>query len=57
MKNGTEQWKIFEEIPFPFIFKVYMFNITNFQEVLQGAKPICKEVGPYVYKYDFKIDN
>lgn len=34
---------------------MYIFNITNSEEVLQGAKPIIQEVGPYVYKYETVI--
>lgn len=30
---------------------VYIFNITNPGEVMQGAKPVVREVGPYCYKY------
>lgn len=51
LKKDTQQWKAFEEIPFPLNFTVYMFNVTNAEEILQGGKPLVKEVGPYVYKY------
>ena len=31
------------------ILKVYLFNITNPAEVLEGHDPITEEIGPYVY--------
>ena len=31
------------------ILKVYLFNITNPAQVLQGQDPITEEIGPYVY--------
>ena len=31
------------------LLKVYVFNITNKDEVLEGADPITEELGPYVY--------
>ena len=32
------------------LMKVYVFNITNPQEVLEGAEPDTQELGPYVYR-------
>lgn len=41
---------LFEKIPFPLTFKVYLFNVTNSDEIVGGAKPILKEIGPYVFE-------
>lgn len=38
-------------MPFPSTLKIYMFNVENPQEILKGAKPVVREMGPYVYKY------
>lgn len=38
------------KVPFPLDFKIYMFNVTNYREVTNGAKPIVNEVGPYVFE-------
>ena len=32
------------------LLKLYVFNITNPQEVLEGADPRTQELGPYVYR-------
>lgn len=38
------------EIPTPLITKVYLFNVSNPEEVSsRGAKPILKQMGPYVF--------
>ncbi|XP_050517986.1 sensory neuron membrane protein 1-like [Diabrotica virgifera virgifera] len=50
LKENTQQWDIFVKTPFPFIFKVYVYDVQNPDEILQGAKPVVKEVGPFVYK-------
>ena len=31
------------------LLNVYVFNITNPQDVLKGLDPITQELGPYVY--------
>lgn len=37
-------------LPQPLDFKVYLFNVTNPKDVLNGAIPIVNEVGPYIYR-------
>lgn len=37
-------------LPQPLLFKVYFFNVTNTKDVLGGALPQVREVGPYVYR-------
>ena len=32
------------------LMKLYVFNITNPQEVLEGLDPQTEELGPYVYR-------
>lgn len=39
------------------MYKVYFFNVSNPDDVQRGAKPIVKEIGPYVYtQYRTKLD-
>lgn len=40
-------WK---EIPIPFYFSAYFFDIVNPDEILKGEKPQVRERGPYVYR-------
>jgi hypothetical protein len=40
---------MWQKTPFPLTFKVYMFNITNPLEVVEGKKPHIEQVGPYVF--------
>lgn len=42
--------KTFEKIPFPINFRLYLFNVTNKDEVLAGGKPILQEIGPYFFE-------
>lgn len=46
-KGGKTREDLYLKIPFDIEFKVYFFNITNPEEVMKGAKPHVKEVGPY----------
>lgn len=49
LKEGTFAYKAWLKQPFPLQFKVYLFNVTNPEEVQFGGNPIVKEVGPYVF--------
>ncbi|KAF9420724.1 hypothetical protein HW555_003072 [Spodoptera exigua] len=47
LSKKTDVRQMWEKIPFPLDFKVYIFNYTNAEEVAKGAVPILKEIGPY----------
>lgn len=49
LRKGTEQYERWEEIPQPLEFKVYIFNVTNVDEIQKGMQPKVEEIGPYVY--------
>ncbi|VEN39902.1 unnamed protein product [Callosobruchus maculatus] len=57
LKKRNEVRDIYLKLPFPLDFKIYFFNVSNPEQVQNGAIPIVKEVGPYCYnEYKNKID-
>lgn len=51
LEKGTLATGIWEDIPIPLYEKVYLFNITNKEEFLDGKESLnVTEVGPYTYK-------
>ncbi|CAH2208692.1 jg21356, partial [Pararge aegeria aegeria] len=50
LENSSAMFEKWRVIPVPLSFKVYVFNVSNAEEVNEGAKPILNEIGPYVYK-------
>jgi CD36 family len=49
--KGTEQYDRWVEVPQPLDFKVYIFNVTNVEEVQRGLIPKVEEIGPYIYSW------
>jgi hypothetical protein len=47
--EGTPTWTMWQKIPIPVYLRIRIFNLTNPLEISEGAKPILREVGPYVY--------
>jgi len=37
-------------MPFPMDFRIYVFNVTNMQEVNSGDTPMLDEIGPYYFE-------
>ena len=49
--KGTEAYEQWRKLPVTLEFKIYLFNVTNPDEVQNGANPIVQEIGPYVYEW------
>jgi scavenger receptor class B protein 1 len=41
---------MWSKIPFALEFRIYLFNVTNPDEIKAGQKPILKEVGPFFFE-------
>lgn len=50
LKPGNEIRDMWSQFPFPLDFKVYLFNVTNMDEIQEGKKPKLQEVGPFFYE-------
>jgi len=52
VKENSYSYDLWKETPIPMYMSVYYFNCTNAQEVMddKSAKPLLKQVGPYVFK-------
>ncbi|KAK9736318.1 CD36 family [Popillia japonica] len=57
LERGTDQFNRWEELPFPLHFKVYAFHVVNPDAILEGARPIVQEVGPFVYNQYRRKEN
>ncbi|NXC19677.1 SCRB1 protein, partial [Corythaeola cristata] len=47
---SSMSFSMWKDIPVPFYMSVYFFEVLNPNEVLQGAKPVLNQRGPYVYR-------
>lgn len=52
LKPGSEMREMYTKVPFAITIKVYLFHVVNPVEVTAGAKPILKEIGPYIFEYE-----
>ncbi|XP_014206769.1 sensory neuron membrane protein 1-like [Copidosoma floridanum] len=57
LKEGSQVRPLWSKFPFALEFRVYLFNVTNADDIKNGAKPILHEVGPYYFeKWQEKVD-
>lgn len=50
LKPGSETRQLWQQLPFPMGFRIYVFNVTNAQEVEEGGMPQLQELGPLVFE-------
>ncbi|XP_038213420.1 sensory neuron membrane protein 2-like [Zerene cesonia] len=50
LDKSSEMFEKWRKLPMPLHFKVYLFNVTNVDDIMAGRKPVLNEVGPFVYK-------
>ncbi|XP_064098185.1 sensory neuron membrane protein 2-like isoform X2 [Macrobrachium nipponense] len=50
VREGSMSFDIWKTTPFPLILNLYVWNITNQKEFLNGEKPVLQECGPYVWR-------
>lgn len=55
----STSYKLWEVTPIPMYLKLYMFNLTNYEDFISinGSKPNFVEMGPYVFReVDYKVE-
>ena len=50
LKEGSKIVEVWKKPPINPYLKLYFFNVTNPRRFLKGAKPILREIGPFVYQ-------
>lgn len=50
LSPGSPGRKLWEKLPFPMIFKMHVFNVTNTEAVNRGETPMLDEIGPYYFE-------
>jgi hypothetical protein len=50
LKPGTVVYKFWRDSPVPVYISIYVFDLINQNEFLNGAKPKLIQRGPFVYK-------
>jgi len=50
LKEGSELYNRWINITMPLTFRVYIFEVTNPNEVWKGLKPNLRERGPYTFR-------
>ncbi|XP_055695891.1 sensory neuron membrane protein 1 isoform X1 [Lutzomyia longipalpis] len=50
LKPNSRIRGMWTNIPFPLDFRIYLFNVTNPNDVMKGRKPKLQEVGPYFFQ-------
>lgn len=50
LRPDSPAYPYWHSMSFPMYMKVFFWNVTNSEEVLlEGARPVLRELGPYTY--------
>ncbi|XP_068241580.1 lysosome membrane protein 2-like isoform X2 [Palaemon carinicauda] len=49
LRQGSQKYEAWVDTPVPVYYRVFVFNLTNPEEFMNGDRPRVKETGPYVY--------
>lgn len=55
MDEDSKAYDAYVNSPVPTYQSIYMFNLTNYEDILRGKRPIVTELGPYVFKWVTQI--
>ena len=50
LTRDTHMLRLWADPPLTPLLKVFIFNVTNPDEILAGKIPVVEELGPYVYR-------
>lgn len=57
LKEGSQSYKYWKDVPVPIYLRFYFFNLTNPEDVYDLKKPILEELGPYTFREERKKVN
>ena len=57
LKPGSLVYDEWTKASTPIYMKYYLFNLTNPHEVMEGATPNVRQIGPYSYRYEVEDVN
>ncbi|XP_071522342.1 uncharacterized protein [Panulirus ornatus] len=49
LRQGSQKYEAWVDTPVPVYYRVHVFNLTNPEQFMAGARPRVQERGPYVY--------
>ncbi len=50
LTQDTHMLRLWSDPPLTPKLKIFIFNVTNPDEILAGKVPVVEELGPYVYR-------
>ena len=57
IQNGSRAYEFWLQPPVKMLRKYYLFDVKNSKEVINGAKPVLVQYGPYTYSETWTREN